>query len=119
MIAGFVSTPGSSAALVWAPLLAIGAGDGLFVAVVLGVAALIAVAVGVAAPRLGNRRRDEGGPPGGVERRAAGRSKVRLADDPIVAALGLDYDDALRRRRRRRTIGGRLQSPPGDSAPPT
>lgn len=118
MIAAIVSTPQSSAALVWAPLLAFGAEDGLLIAVVLGVAALIAVAVGVAAPHLG-RRRDEGGPPGGVERRGVGRARVRMADDPIVAALGLDDDDALRRRRRRRTIGGRLQSPPGDSAPPT
>lgn len=117
MIVGIASTAESSAAL-WAPLLAFGAEDVWLVALVIGVAAAIGVAVSVAAPHLG-RGRDEDGPPDGVERRAVGRSKVHMADDPIVAALGLDDDDALRRRRRRRTIGGRLQSPPGDSAPPT
>lgn len=118
MIAGIASTPESSAALLWAPLLAFGAEDVLLVTVVIGAAAVIAVAVSLAAPRLG-RRRDEGSAPDGVERRAVGRSNVRLADDPIIAALGLGDDDALRGRRRRRTIGGRLESPPGDSAPPT
>ena len=118
MIAGISSTPESSAALLWAPLLAFGAEDVWLAALAIGVAAAIAVAVSVAAPHLG-RRRHEDGPPDGVERRAVGRSNVRMADDPIVAALGLDDDDAIRRRRRRRTIGARLQSPPGDSAPPT
>ena len=116
MIAGIASALESSAALLGAPLLASAADDVVLVAVVIGVAAVIAVAASVAVPRLA-RDRDDGIPPGGVERRTA-RSGA-LADDPIVAALGLGDDEALRARRRRRPIGGGLSSPPGDSPPPT
>ena len=117
MIAGVAPALESSAALLGAPLLASAADDVVLVAAVIAAAAMIAVAVGVAAPRLGRDR--EVGPPGGVERRTVRSPSAGLADDPIVAALGLGDDDALRARRRRRPIGGSLNSPPGDSPPPT
>lgn len=118
MITGIVSALESVAALSGAPLLASAADDVVFVAVVVGAAAVIAVAVSVVGPRLG-RERDDGTPPGGVERRAARSARAGLAEDPIVAALGLGDDEALRARRRRPPIAGRLNSPPGDSPPPT
>ena len=114
---GSTSTLASSAALEGAPPLASAADDIVLVAMVIAAAAVIAVAVSVLAPRLG-RGREHGGPPDGIERRAARPTGGRLADDPIVAALGIGDDEALRARRRRRPIGG-LNSPPGDSPPPT
>jgi len=115
MIAGIATGLESSAALLGAPLLASAADDVVLVAVVIAAASVIAVAVSLVASRLG-REREGAAPPGGVERRTA---RPRLADDPIVAALGIGDDEALRARRRRRPIGGRLNSPPGDSPPPT
>ena len=120
MIAGIASALQFSAALPGAPLLASAADDVVLVAAVIAAAAGIAVAISVIAPRLGRGRgREEGIAPGGVERRTIRPSPAGLADDPIVAALGLGDDEALRARRRRRPIGGSLNSPPGDSPPPT
>jgi hypothetical protein len=118
MIAGLVSALASCAALSGAPLLASAADDVVLVAVVIGAAAVIAVAVSVVGPRLA-RERHHGTPPGGVERRAVRSAGAGLAEDPIVAALGLGDDEALRARRRRRPVGGHLNSPPGDSPPPS
>ena len=117
MIAATLSTLESVAALSGAPLLASAADDVVLVAVVIAAAAVIAIAVSVVGSRLGRERHD-GTPPGGVERRARSAG-AGLAEDPIVAALGLGDGEALRARRRRPPIAGRLNSPPGDSPPPT
>ena len=42
-----------------------------------------------------------------LERRSVRRSKVRLPDDPIVAALGIGPDDRRRTRRRARPVPDR------------
>ena len=118
MIAGIASGRELCAALLGAPLLASAADDVVLVVAIIAAATVIAVAASAVAPRLG-RGREAGIPPGGVERRTIRPSPAGLSDDPIVAALGLGDDEALRARRRRRPIGGSLNSPPGDSPPPT
>ncbi len=85
-----------------------------------GVAAVALIGTGIL---LARRERVKPPPPSAMaqaaaalERRAVRRSKVRLPDDPIVAALGIDGDDRRRPRRRTRAV---RESADRDGAPLT
>jgi hypothetical protein len=106
-----------------------GEGDGMLVGVLLiGVAGVAGIAlIGSALLLFGRRRSDPteeqlaaaaADTAAALERRTIRRSKVRLADDPIVAAMGIGERPARRARRR----AGHVGEGPGErpeSAPPT
>jgi hypothetical protein len=99
--------------------------DGLLKAVLLiGLSGVAAVAlIGTALLIVGRRRAaNEGSPPAAgeladtetlLERRTLRRAKVRLMDDPITTALGVDDQVAARRQRRlaRETAAGPAERP--------
>ena len=101
--------------------------DGLLTVVLLvGLSGVAAVAfIGAALLILGRRRRAEEEVPVGVpqrtdteallERRTVRRAKVRLSDDPIVTAMGVDDQVAARRERRR---ASQIASGPGERPTP-
>ena len=102
------------AALLGAPLLAFTSAD----AILVGLGVVVGLAVGAGATRFVQHRRSAEEPPE-LERRPIRPSRAGLAEDPIVVALGVKDDEAVRARRRRRPIGTGLHAPPGDSPPPT
>ena len=99
------------------------ADDFLMTLLLIGLAGVAAVALIGTGFLLARRERVKPPPPSAMaqaaaalERRTVRRSKVPLADDPIVAALGIGDEDGRRPRRRARTVP---HAPDRDGAPLT
>ncbi|HJP71845.1 MAG TPA: hypothetical protein VJ975_09015 [Candidatus Limnocylindria bacterium] len=99
------------------------ADDFLVTLLLVGLAGVAAIALIGTGFLLARRERVKEPPPSAMaqaaaalERRSVRRSKVRLSDDPIVAALGIDEDDRRHPRRRARPV---VDTDDPDRTPPT
>jgi hypothetical protein len=99
------------------------ANDFLMTLLLIGLAGVAAVALIGTGILLARRERAKPPPPSAMaeaaaalQRRTVRRSKVRLPDDPIVAALGIDDERRHRPRRRARTLR-ESQDPEGAPLP--
>lgn len=116
---GILPIPAIAAALTGAPPLAFATADALVVALIVGVGAGAGLVARAVTARVVRHRRGAAHSLADAERRPIQPSRVGLAEDPIVTALGVGGDEAVRARRRRRPIGSGLHTPPGESPPPT
>jgi hypothetical protein len=98
-------------------------GDFLMTLLLVGLGGVAAVALIGTGFLLARRQRAKPPPPSAMaeaaaalQRRTVRRSKVRLPDDPIVAALGIDDERRHRPRRRARTLR-ESQDPEGAPLP--